>query len=217
VQLPLRRKYKRANHLQTIFKCVTNWHNNSKFEVVGKFVPKSPAVGNHLRLSRTRREVLDKVARATLCQTCRENLMARKKERTRWKRSFVFLGGATLLLLLWLDPFAPRYGGRTVNQWLAAEANVPMAVVNEAGASVVPKLLEAARNARRTAWIASSGFAPTALSDPYTKKGHKAESWLILMDMSGHDPLPQLEKAKDSSLIDLIKKNRKAPGDWTSP
>jgi hypothetical protein len=122
------------------------------------------------------------------------------------------LAGIIVLLLLWLEPFAPRYGGRTVNQWLSSDLYIPMAVVSEAGTRVVPTLAKAVRNSHRFSWIASSTLIPQTLTDPHTKKGHKAESWLILMDLSGHDPLPQLQKAQDSNLIDLIKRNRKSRG-----
>jgi hypothetical protein len=122
------------------------------------------------------------------------------------------LAGIIVLLFLWLEPFGARYGGRTVNQWLGSDLYIPMAVVNEAGMRAVPTLVKAVRNSHRASWISSSNLVPQILIEPHTKRGHKAESWLILMDLSGHDPLPRLEKVQDSNLIDLIKKNRKTRG-----
>jgi hypothetical protein len=111
------------------------------------------------------------------------------------------------LLFSWLEPFAPRFQGKTVNgwldEWLLTGSPVQAEVVDAFGTAVLPQLL---RKIRTSGWIDLYGLSPWAAQKLSTalradQRHQKVVDWLAVLDHRGHPVLSPLAGAGHSNLV----------------
>jgi hypothetical protein len=114
---------------------------------------------------------------------------------------------------LWVDPFAKRYQGKTMNQWLdraIAEGGIRTDVVMAFGEEAVPELL-AATDRWRWLWKVTdkvSGSAGEKINQGFriNARTHKVHDWLAVLHSEGRPVLEMLVEAEKPFVIFYVLK-----------